>query len=51
MANLLDLTYRLKVHQCIDHGELITLAIRLAAVPCVLLAGPANRIVRLVREP
>ncbi len=47
LAIILDVIYQVKVNHMVYPGELLITALFLAAIPYVLLRGPANRIARL----
>jgi len=50
LAVILDLVYQFKVHSTVYPGEILLVALILAAAPYMLLRGPANRIARLFRR-
>lgn len=50
LAIVLDVIYQLKVHHTVYPGEMLLTALVLAVVPYVLLRGPVNRVVRLLKK-
>jgi hypothetical protein len=50
LAVILDVIYQLKVHSTVYPGETIIVAFVLAIVPYLLVRGPVNRIVRLLKK-
>jgi len=49
LAVVLDIVYQLKAHSRIYPGEIIIVSILLAILPYVLLRGPVNRLMSLVK--
>lgn len=49
LAIILDSVYQMEVHSTIYGGELLIVAVALAIVPYLIVRGPVNRIVRLLR--
>lgn len=49
LAIILDVIYQMKVHSTVYAGELLIVAVALAIVPYLLVRGPVNRLIRLVR--
>jgi hypothetical protein len=49
LAIVLDVIYQMEVHGTVFAGQLLTVAFVLAIVPYLLVRGPVNRIICLVR--
>jgi hypothetical protein len=50
LAIVLDVVYQLKVHSTVYPGETLIVAFLLAILPYLLLCGPVNRLVSLVKK-
>ena len=50
LAVVLDVVYQLKVLKTIYPGEVLIVALVLAVVPYLLLRGPVNRLMRLIKK-
>jgi len=48
LAGILDVIYQIKVQHAVYPGEVLLVALLLAALPYMLLRGPANRLVRIL---
>lgn len=50
LAIILDVIYQMKVHGSVFAAQLLTVAFVLAIVPYLIVRGPVNRIICLVRK-
>jgi hypothetical protein len=50
LAIILDIVYQLKVQHTFYPGEMLLVALLLAAIPYILLRGPINRVARLFKK-
>jgi len=50
LAIILDVIYQIKVFHMVYPGEVLVVSLVLAVLPYVLLRGPVNRIVRIVKK-